>query len=166
MRHSIRSVVLVAALIAAAGLGVRAMAEGSSGLADQAILTLEAAMARAALEAKDGTIVKAELEKEEGRLVYSFDIAVGARILELHVDAGDGAIVAREDEAEDKSGLTGTKVSLADAVKAALAAAPGKAVSAEIEKNGKGRSIEVKVESNGKTRELEIDAETGAVVVE
>jgi uncharacterized membrane protein YkoI len=157
---------LAAISMAAAGVGVRAMADGTKGLADQATVTLEAAMARAAQEAKDGTIVKAELEKEDGRLVYSFDIAVGTRILELHVDAGDGAIVAREDEAEDKSGLTGAKVSLADAVKAALAAAPGKAVSAEIEKDGTRRAIEVKVVSNGKTREVEVDAETGAVVVE
>jgi uncharacterized membrane protein YkoI len=166
MTSTMRGALVAAAVTAAAGVGAHAVAEGAKkGLADLAGISLENALERVAQdrEARDGTIVEAELESEDGRLVYSIDVAIGTRILELQLDAGTGAIVKRESEDEDKSDLTQTKFGVAEAVRAALRAVPGKALSAEVARHKGGRTIEVTIEASGKKHVLVIDAETGTI---
>lgn len=57
-----------------------------------------------ALEAQPGTVLESELEREGGRFVWEVEIADGAAIHEVTVDAQDGIVVATEAEGgEDDS---------------------------------------------------------------
>jgi uncharacterized membrane protein YkoI len=140
-----------------------AAGDDAQNLVGQATIPLEKAIEHGLREASGGAVVKAELEKEDGRVVYSLDVAQGTRILELHIDPKDGSVVGRENENEDQSKLAAAKVTLGQAVAAALAAQPGQAVSDEYE-DDKGKLVaEVKVVANGKVVEVTVDATTGQV---
>ncbi len=128
-----------------------------------------------------GTPVEAELEAEDGYLVYEVELLTGGgNITEVVIDAGNGSILKQErdeedgdeeDETEDHDGDEGenslrgqTKISLWDALKAALAARPGTAVEAELDReNGRWLySVEI-VDANDKAFEVKVDAGTGEV---
>ena len=67
-------------------------------------ISFESAL-KAALTAVSGQVIKGELENEDGILMYSFEI-VGANkaITEVEVDAGNGKVLATEDESKEKQG--------------------------------------------------------------
>jgi uncharacterized membrane protein YkoI len=141
-----------------------------------------------------GQAVEAELEVENGFLVYGFDFltAAGAHTKAL-VDAGSGKLLVTFSEAEDTDTLqveegdgdqTGdhqdgndepdltaadaakAKVSLTDAVKTALAAAPGKAVAVKLDSEKGTLSYEVEVLSaSSKLTSVAVNAATGKMVI-
>ena len=132
-----------------------------------------------------GTAVEAELEVEDGFLVYEVELSAGHHaVADVVIDAGNGNILKSEfeeeeeeeeeegeeeaeeqDEAEGESLLHGeAKISLQDAVKAALAAESGTAVEAELEREN-GRlvyCIEI-VGADDNPSEVKVDAGTGEV---
>ena len=62
----------------------------------------------AALGKAPGSVIKAELEVEDGNLVYSFLIVgKGKKVTEVEIDAGDGKVLATEDETETKDDKDG-----------------------------------------------------------
>lgn len=67
---------------------------------------------------------------------------------------------------EDKAELLqGTKITLVEAVQAALTNVTGKAINAELEKENGKTVFEVKViDETGTTREIYVDAQTGTVL--
>ena len=75
--------------------------ESQSALRKQATVTEAQARKSALAKAPNGTIKSSELERENGRLIWSFDIAKGARtrnITEVQVDAKTGKIVSTQTE--------------------------------------------------------------------
>jgi len=138
-----------------------------------------------------GQAVEAELEVEDGFLVYGFDfLAASGTKTKVFVDAGNGKLLVTFSEEEDTDTLqveegeqTGdhqdgkdepdlagadaakAKVSLTDAVKAALAATPGKAVAAKLGSEKGTLSYEVNVlGSSGEATSVAVDAFTGKTV--
>ncbi|MBX9747372.1 MAG: PepSY domain-containing protein [Hyphomonadaceae bacterium] len=83
---------LLFATAALAACSHDANVHGDPALAAQAVVSLERAQ-ELALAARPGEVREWELEREHGGLRYSFDIAVGATLFEVGVDAATGAIV-------------------------------------------------------------------------
>lgn len=110
-------------------------------------------------EAKAGVVTKAELEFENGRIVWSLDIAQGQKLVELHLDAKDGRLVERAEEVEDASAIVKpSRVTLVEAVHAALAKHKGFAVMAETRLVEGKPVVTVETFGNGKKRSSTVDA--------
>jgi uncharacterized membrane protein YkoI len=134
-----------------------------------------------ALSGFKGTPVEAELEVRDGFLVYEVGLSTGGSAMtEVVIDAGNGSLLKSEqeedgededDRAEDheddkaKDHPHGrTKVSLNDALKAALSAKSGTAVKAELERENGHLVYDIEiVDAGDKTFKVEIDAEAGKV---
>ena len=116
----------------------------------------------------EGTALEAELETEDGYLVYEVGVSTAdGVVMEIVIDAGNGSILKTEQEEDEEEVLLGksAKISLKDALKAAIAAWPGTAVEAELERK-KGHliyNVEI-VNTDQKTSEVEVDASTGEIV--
>ena len=124
-------------------------------------LTLGEAIARATQSAPGAVALHAELETDKGRIVFSIEIAVGARTLCLKLDARDGKILDRDDdERDEESKSRSATIPLAEAVERALRKAPGRAVEAEM----KASRIEVKVVVDGKLMKVRLDGRTGDIL--
>ena len=99
-------------IILAAGLATSVAAAGAAAplkgheLLNQAKVSLEAARA-IALKARPGHITDQELEKEAGGsgLRYSFDIKSHGKVVEVGVDAANGAILENGAESPAKEKL-------------------------------------------------------------
>jgi uncharacterized membrane protein YkoI len=124
--------------------------------------TLSEAIAKATVIAKEGTVVAAELEEDDGKVVYSVEFAQGGRILEISLDAKTGELVEKEVEDEDESSVAkALKITLPQAIEAALQKMPGLAFEVESELEDGKVEIEVKILSDGKVYEVEVDGVTG-----
>jgi hypothetical protein len=66
-------------------------------------VTADDARARAVAHLGTGTVTKVEREVEHGRTVWDVDVRRGSRVVEVHVDAGTGAISRVEDTAGDRA---------------------------------------------------------------
>ena len=149
--------------------------------------------ASATIGAQNGQAVEAELGVENGYLVYGFDfLAASGAQTKAFVDAGTGKLLVTFSEKEDtdslqveegdadKAGENGdhqdkpdltaadaakARVSLTDAVKTALSAAPGSAVSAKLltEKDALAYEVTV-VGASGKSMSIAVSATTGKVM--
>jgi uncharacterized membrane protein YkoI len=128
-----------------------------------------------------GTPVEAELGTRDGFLVYEVELSTGGdAITEVVIDAGNGNILKSEqeedgededDRAEDHEDDKAkdyphgrTRISLNDALKAALSAKPGTVVKAELER-GNGHlvySVEI-VDADDKVFKVKIDTGAGKV---
>jgi len=160
---------------------------------DLARVTLVEAIATAKTQGHAGQIVEAELDVENGFLVYGFDFLAASGVhTKAFVDAGDGKLLATlKEEADtdtlqveegdgdqtgdhqdgnDEPDLTAAdaakvKVSLTDAVKTALAAAPGKAVAVKLDSEKGTLVYEVGVlGSSGKLMSVAVNVATGKVM--
>jgi len=67
----------------------------SAKLASLAKITLDEAKA-AALKVVPGTVTKVNLDNENGYLVYSVEIKTNTGLVDVKVDAGNGAVLAQE----------------------------------------------------------------------
>ncbi|MCX6843989.1 MAG: PepSY domain-containing protein [candidate division WOR-3 bacterium] len=141
-----------------------------------------------------GQAVEAELGVETGFLVYGFDfLAPSGAHTKVLVDAGDGKVLVTFKEENDTDSLqveegdgdqTGdhqdgndepdltaadaakAKVSLTDAVKTALAAAPGKAVAVKLDSEKGTLIYEVGVlGSSGEATSVAVNATTGKIAI-
>jgi uncharacterized membrane protein YkoI len=155
------------------------------------VTLLEAAAAAGAQQS--GQAVEAELDVENGYLVYGFDFLSASGVqTKAFVDAGTGKLLVTFSEKEDtdslqveegdadKAGENGdhqdkpdltaadaakVKVSLADAVKTALSATPGSAVSAKLSTEQDALAYEVTVVgASGKSTSIAVNATTGRVM--
>jgi len=155
-------------------------------------VTLLEAFAATSTQQQVGQAVEAELGVENGFLVYGFDfLAASGTKTKAFVDAGNGKLLVTFNKEEDTDSLqveegdgdqTGdhqdgndepdltaadaakVKVSLTDAVKTALAAAPGKAVAVKLDSEKGTLIYEVDVlSSSGKLTSVAVNAVTGNV---
>ena len=158
-------------------------------LAGAAKVTLAAALDKA-LKAAPGIALVGELEQEENTLIFTFDILAkltSDEITEIHVDAKTGAVIKSEEEGEEDEEAEGNeaegsgeasikemqsmaktaKVTMAAALQAALKAAPGTAIVAELE-NEDGKLIFsfdiLPGPAATELKEVHVDAKTGAVI--
>lgn len=120
-----------------------------------------------------GRIESLELD-DDGRSLWEADVLTSAGAWrEVHVDAGDGRVVAdRADDPDDDSGRSAQALRSAkvDAVRAAAAAArtaSGTVTSVEFEHRAARSVWEVEITGqDGRERELRVDAATGKVVAD
>lgn len=134
-------------------------------LLEGATLTLPEILERARAVAS-GVAISASLEDENGKASYSVEFAVDRRVRELGLDPKTGAVVDDETDDSDESRLAAEiGFPLQEAILAALRAVPGRAVSAEFERE-KGRTLaEVKILADGVLHEVKLDARTGERVL-
>jgi uncharacterized membrane protein YkoI len=174
--------------------GSVAVAPHSKQTLDLARVTFLDAAATASTSASAGQAIEGDLDVEDGFLVYGFDfIAPSGAHTKVLVDAGDGKLLVTFSEEEDTDSLqveegdgeqTGdhqdgndgpdltaagaakAKISLTDAVKTALAAAPGKAVSVKLDSEKGTLIYEVDaLSSSGKLTSVAVNAATGKMVI-
>jgi len=131
---------------------------------DRAMLTLSEAVDRAQAAAP-GVAYRAVLKDEDGRIQFSVKVAQKSQVADVDLDARTGELLEEpEVENYDLSTLVGaTKISLQQAIAAALRYAPGRALEAEFElKSGKPQA-EVKVLGDGGVRKVKLDGQTGEI---
>jgi uncharacterized membrane protein YkoI len=157
--------ILAAALAAAGGYRLAAADEDPASLLKKTGYTLAEAIAKSGPHSGGGTLVVAELEEEDGKVVYTLEFAQGDKIVEVNLDAKTGELVKKETENEDKSAIAkACKVTLTQAVEAALQKVPGLAFSAGGEMKDGKPEIEVQVVAEGKLSKVVIDGASGAVI--
>ncbi len=111
--------------------------------------------------AGSGTPFHVELEQEDEGLVWSVDLARGKRTYNIVIDADDGHVVETEDEAEDHSAdVAACKVTLWEAVQAALARRPGRPVEAYLREEA-GRPLYTVVVRGATEAHVKVDAASG-----
>lgn len=100
-------------------------------LIGEARLTLAEAIDKA-LELGPGAAVDAKLEDDDGQVVFALNVARGSKLREIDLDAKTGAKIEDDGESDDRSRLVAaSKLTLKEAVAAALDRVPGRAVSAQ-----------------------------------
>lgn len=167
----------------------KACVEGAKNLA-QAKVTMIQALEIATKEGKGAKPVKADLEMEEGKLMYDIELLDGEKGPEMEIDAITGKVLKIETEEEqgkedadddDKDSkeeqtearakaaivkaMPQTKVTLAEAVEAAIAQGPsGKAFKAILKPEKDKPLYEIMVVAGDKCTEVVIDGITRKVV--
>lgn len=122
--------------------------------------------ALAVKEAKDGVVVNAEIEEENGKIIYSIQLAKGAKILEVNFDVRDGSLLPLENEDGDKSAQArAARITVKQAIERAIQHGKGRVVEASLlMKEGKP-VCDVKVFTpEGKLTTVSVNAETGVIV--
>ena len=115
---------------------------------------------------KDATVKSVELEKESGKRVWSFDLAVGKKIVEVWVDVRSGAIVHEEEESPAKeSAEEAAEASLKACEKAALKKVPGVVSRRSMKtEHDSLRYVFFIKKADGSFFEVEVDAKSHAVM--
>ena len=127
--------------------------------------TLSEAIDLGLKEAKEGTIVKAEIEEEGGKIIWTMDIAQGAKIREIGLTVADNKVVENIEEKEDQSALVKAfKITATKAIAAALKKSDGKAVHVELKLEKEKPVVEVKIFKDGACKTAVVNGETGEVV--
>jgi uncharacterized membrane protein YkoI len=144
--------------------GGRADGQDWGKLLQTAKAPLTEAISKALADAKDGVATGAEIEDEGGKIRYSVDVSQGAKKIEYVFDAADWKVLEKSTEDEDQSKIVkAAKITLAQAIEAALKKAAGKAVLAELELDGEKPIVKVKVFADGKITNATVDAVSGEV---
>jgi uncharacterized membrane protein YkoI len=159
-----RSIAIPLVVVVAALAGSRAPAQDWAKLLQTAKSPLTEAVGKALADAKEGVATGVEIEDEGGKIRYSIDVAQGAKKTEYVFDAADWKLLEKATEDEDQSKLVkAAKISLVQAIEAALKKAPGHAVLAELELDGDKPVATVKVFGAGKLTKVTVDAVSGEV---
>jgi uncharacterized membrane protein YkoI len=143
----------------------------------EAQLTMEEAIEMALTELPDGKAVEAEIDLAADGAVFEVEIISGGKHMEVTLDALDGRVkeVLEEDEESEaeaereeemaESGAAGAKITLGQAVAAALEKVPGgKAFEAAAERDGDKLVFEIELLAGEKVTQVEVDAATGKVL--
>jgi uncharacterized membrane protein YkoI len=143
----------------------------------EAQLTMEEAIETALQELPNGKAVEAEIDLAADGAVFEVEIISGGKHMDVTLDALDGRIkeVAEEDqeseeeaECEEEMAETGAaqaKITLNQALAAALEKVPGgKAFEASAERDGDKLVFEIELLSGEKVMAVEVDAVTGKVL--
>lgn len=112
-----------------------------------------------------GSALEANLEVEDGKAFYEVTTVSKTGMFEAKIDANTGMVLSAEPE-DDEAGehLSQAGMSLTEAVKAAEAAAGGKAMEAELEDEDGIRIFEVELASaDGTVKTVAVNAETREV---
>jgi uncharacterized membrane protein YkoI len=129
-----------------------------------ATLTLSEAVDRALKEAKEGSAVQAALEEQDGRSIFIVDVAQKDKVLEVRVDAKEGAVLSKSAEYENWiEPLKTLKVTLKDAIAAAEKKSSGKPVAAHLRKSEGEPYIQVALWKNGTLELAKVDISDGGV---
>jgi hypothetical protein len=134
----------------------------------EAKLGLSDAAQRGLRTASEGVLVQAELEVDAGRLVYSIDVAQGARMRNVVLDAKTGEVLEDVLEDEDHAAVVAAfgKVGLLAGVDAAAAASQGTPFYAVLRAQGEDAAVVVAaVDATGRVKLVRVDAKTGAATV-
>jgi len=141
--------------------------------------SLSEAVTTALKELPDGKAVQAELLLEGADAVYEVEIVTGGSHMMVALDAANGQIKTVEEESqksetgeepdEDEQAesdmAADAKITLNQAIAAALKEVPGgKAFEAESERENNKLAFEIEVISGDKFMEVQIDAMTGKVL--
>lgn len=141
--------------------------------------SLSEAVTAALKELPDGKAVQAALLLEGADAVYEVEIVAGGSHMMVALDAANGQIKTVEEESqeseageepdEDEQAETdmaaNAKITLNEAIAAALKEAPGgKAFEAETERENDKLAFEIEVLSGDRFLEIQIDAMTGKVL--
>lgn len=134
-------------------------------LAEEAKIGVVEAVAKAARESADGVPVSVRLMREKERAVFVVRMARGEATMQLTLDAGTGGIIDRKttDRSRAKA-LAATKLTLAQAIDAALKKVPGRVVGAHLELEGAKALFDVLVLTEGRLRGVEVDGVSGAII--
>jgi uncharacterized membrane protein YkoI len=164
-----RSVAVAAFLLAAAFpvLAAPRAVEDWAAWAKRAKVGLADAVDRGMKAAGSGVPYSAELEPDGDRVVWSIDVAQGAKTRNVVVDAASGEIVEDVLEEDDASKTVAPfgKVGLKEGAAAAGKESGGTPVHARFRLEGSAPRIAVTVvDGEGKARVVEVDGATGRVV--
>jgi uncharacterized membrane protein YkoI len=112
-----------------------------------------------------GTAVEASLARDDGRVAFVARVVRDGKLREITLDAKTGAVLEDEAEGGDRTAVAAAlKISLREAIAAALSKVPGVALEADAElKDGRGR-VEIDILSNGRLYEVVVDPGTGALL--
>lgn len=131
----------------------------------QSAYPLTEALAKALEAAKGGVVLNAELEDEDGKAVYSVDVAVENKTVEVVLDAKTGELLKKDIEDDNQSRLAkACKVTLAQAIGTSLQKVAGKVYAAEAEFEDDRAVLEVKILGDGKVHKVKVDAASGEVL--
>jgi uncharacterized membrane protein YkoI len=132
----------------------------------------------AAVAAVPGTVTEVKLDNDKGNVVYKVEIKTAADQVDVKVDAGNGAVLARSDQTGYQSSVTvpaslddqdpavqsAAKIGAADAVTAAVGAVQGAVDEVKLQ-NDKGNVVyKVKVKTATGKISVKVDAGNGAVL--
>jgi uncharacterized membrane protein YkoI len=154
----------------------RQIAEAQIALGE-AQLTMQEAIETALLELPDGKAVEAELDLAADGAEFEVEIISGGKHMEVALDASDGRVKEVEEvddedqeerqceEAMAEAGAAGAKITLGQAVAAAVEkVSGGKAFEAEAERDGDKLVFEIELLSGDRLMEVQVDAVTGEVL--
>jgi len=114
-----------------------------------------------------GKALEANLEVEDGKAYYEVTTLSKTGLFEAKIDANTGMVLsAQPEDGDDEAGerLSPTGMSITEAVKAAEAAAGGKAMEAELEDQDGIRIFEVELASaDGSVKTVAVNVETREV---
>lgn len=143
----------------------------------EAQLTMEEAIETALTELPDGKAVEAEIDLAADGAVFEVEIISGGKHMEVTLDALDGRIKEVEEEDEEseeeaereeemaETGAAQAKITLGQALAAALEKVPGgKAFEAAAERDGDKLVFEIELLAGDQVTEVEVDAATGKVL--
>jgi len=110
----------------------------------------------------DAKLFHVELEQDGARVVYSVDLALGTKSVNVLVDATTGQVVEKVDEDEDHSReVDSSRVTLLTAVASGLSRVPGTAVEAEMVVDGGQPRVNVSIVAGDTVSQVAIDGVTG-----
>jgi uncharacterized membrane protein YkoI len=156
-----RNVVAVVWLV---GLAAAQEDAGWAQRVEEAKLRLHEAVDRGVQEVPDGVPFHAELEVDKGLLVWSIDLALGTKTVNIVLDSKDGKVLEREtDEDEDHSkAIALSRVALKAAIELALRRCPGAAVEARLVTiNDRNPKFLVKIAAGDEAVTVSVNAVTG-----
>lgn len=139
------------------------MAQDWDRLLKETSFTLEESVRRGLQEAGDGVPFHAELEEDKGQVVYSIDVAQGAKTCNVVMSAKSGKVLEKDVEAEDHSAeVRACRITLLTAIQAALATVAGRAVEAHLVLQAGKPVVRVTIYGGGKAATVAVDGVTGA----
>ena len=165
-RLSILLGALALLLLSSARAGLASDADAYQGLLEKSKRTLAQAIEVGRAACGEGVPFHAELEADKGRIVFSIDVARGAKTCNAVIDAADGTLVEKEVDEEDHSAtVAAAKATLVSAIDAALAHLPGKAVEATLALVSGKAVFAVRIVAKGTLEVVQVDGVSGAVLV-
>lgn len=130
-------------------------------------LTLGEAVDRALRVVDDGAAWRARLDRGDGALVYSVDVARGARTIDLEIDAATGEVLRRRSRRDDRAALVAaTTTSLTFAIEAVERRIGGTAIAATMGMRNGAPVVVVRTlePQHGAVNEVRLDGRTGRIL--
>lgn len=172
MRNSILASCVFALAVLLGGASKAAAADTSEVQAlARAKLSLTQAIEAAEREG-DGKAIEAEFDADSGRSRYDVKVLGRDKLVEYTLDADTGKVLETSNEPIEKlfsrlepDDVRGARTTLAQAIGIAEQHTKGKAVDAEVDREGESIRYDVTIlKSDGSIQELEIDGASGKII--